>query len=201
MADPVLDLIAEFRVGPFEAIGLENRIPTESPIASRRQHQPSGGRTRGEHFPVSGLEHERTSRDDPGVASANRDLRNPLVADRLQHPLDQRTREAVHAGQFQAGLLDDDWPLEPLPGSLRLVPQHLDQVTRLDLRQIDRRRLQPVADDPLRLAPLVRVAGDQHPRSPAGIPVAHRPALGRAVNKRAPLWCIIRREKAKGQAV
>ena len=65
------------------------------------------------------------------------DAGDPFRADGLEHPLDERSREAVERRQLEAGVLDYEGLLDSLPGSVGLRLEDLVEIQRLDFGEID----------------------------------------------------------------
>src|SRR6185369_1088977 len=114
------------------------------------------------------LVEELAAGDGAGVAEGFGCSGDALGADGQEHPLDERTGEAVQDGQLQAGLFHHHRSLERRPGGGGLATQDLQHVEGLDLGQIELRRRQIRSGDQAGLGDLAAVSGDEDepPHSP-----------------------------------
>ncbi len=152
---------AHLAVGPALPLRAEDRIPAEAVAAARRQDQITDGLAAPDHGRGTVGPGQDADRPRGRVAQRQRRAGDPLGADRFEHPAHERSRKAAQRRELEPRLLHHQGAADAGESGVGLGREHLFQIERLDLGQVDGDRFQPGARQAPRLGELSGVAGDQ----------------------------------------
>jgi hypothetical protein len=158
-------VLAHLGVREMAPLRHEDRVPPEPLLP------PRFGRDLALYYPLEDVhgpmrirQRERAHCARYPVTAAEH-LDDPLVADAIQEPLGERSRQPVPGSDDEPGVLDEDriwWRAERFAGGAGLVRCDLGAVEGLHLGHVRSRPLELDAEYPLGLAALALVGGNEY---------------------------------------